>query len=96
MFQWLVNLFNKIIAAFKSFIQAVFPTASQLIIGKLKDFAVKIVSELSLSDLTNEEKREAAFDKIKAEAISQGLEVRDSLINLLIEMAVAYLKNQVA
>ena len=96
MFTWLKNLFSKIIAAFKSFIQEVFNQASQIIIGKLKDFAIKVVEELDYKDLTNEEKRKAAFDSIKAEAISQGLDVRDSLINLIIEMAVVYLRNQIS
>ena len=40
------------------------------------------------------EKRKAAFDKIKTDAVSKGLSISDSLINMLIELAVNALKGR--
>jgi len=93
MFKWLKYLFNKFIRAFKSFIRIVFTSSTQIIIGQLKDFAISVVILLNSRDLTNEEKRKEAFKQIKEEAIKRGLKVKDSIINLLIELAVQYVKN---
>lgn len=63
-----------------------------MILGKLKAFALSTVEKLNAETLTNEEKREAAFKAIKEEGIEEGKSLRDSLINLIIEVAVTYLK----
>jgi len=94
MFEWLKYLFNKFIRAFKSFIRAVFTSSTQIIIGQLKDFAIHVVSMLENTDLTDAEKRKKAFEQIKLEAEARKLQVRDSIINLLIELAVQYIKNR--
>ena len=89
---WLKELFNKLLRAFKEFIAEVFDDTKKIIIAEFKEFAVSVVLELAGTDLTNEEKRAAAFEKIKEEAKARGQEISDSLVGLLIEMAVQYIK----
>jgi Holliday junction resolvasome RuvABC DNA-binding subunit len=87
-------IWNKISNAFFSFVKEAVEKLTQKLIVELKDFASDLISELSLKDLTNTEKRNAAFKAIKEEAIKRGLGYRDSSINLLIELAVAKLKKE--
>jgi hypothetical protein len=61
--------------------------------GKLAIDAVEAVSSLSL-DASG--KRAAAFDKLASDAKAQGIEVSESIGNLLIETAVAFLKGHIA
>lgn len=89
---WLKDLFNKFIAAFNSFIKEAFNQEMKLIIGEFKDLAILIITELSVKDLTNEVKRAEAFKAIKEAAIAKGKELSDSMINVLIELAVSKLK----
>lgn len=92
---WLLSLFNKALAAFKSFFNAVFPIATQIVVGALKDVALQSVLRLRDADtMTNEQKREAAFKEIKEYAQLKGLDARDALINLVIEMAVLKMKGE--
>lgn len=81
------SLFSTLIAKFKSFIEEALPIAKQIIIAQLQDIALKAVSELSLENLTDEEKRKAAFNTIKEYAIAHTIEAKDSLINTIIELA---------
>jgi hypothetical protein len=60
--------------------------------GALASFVTKTVTELENVDLTNDEKRETAFNKIKEEAIGRGKDLRNSFINLAIEAAVNLLR----
>ena len=89
---WLKSLWSAAIKAFKVFIAAALPMAKQIIIGQLKDIASQAVIELQNSDLTNAEKREEAFNRIKSYAVDKGIEVKDSLINTIIELALQQLK----
>lgn len=95
MFQWLKNLFSGIIKTFRSFLKQVFTSSTELLLAQIKDFAVEVVTTLGKTDLTDSEKREQAFKDIKEYAINKGLNVKDSLINLAIELTVTYLKNKI-
>ena len=57
------------------------------------NIAVGVVTDLASTDLSNSEKREAAFDQIKEKLAAEGKEVGSSLINLAIELAVQKLKD---
>lgn len=63
-----------------------------MIAGKLKDFVLEVVSGLEKETITNKEKRDAAFQQIKHRATVAGRDIRDSAINLAIELAVSLLK----
>jgi hypothetical protein len=76
----------------KAFLAAVFTKAKTEIIAALKDVAVQAVIKLADTDLSNEEKRKQAFQEVKAYAVSRGIQAGDSLINLIIELAVSAVK----
>jgi hypothetical protein len=80
--------FNSVFAWLKPIVMAVISFASKEIL----DAALDVVKQLAMTDLTNEEKREAAFDQIKEMLKAEGKEVGSSMINLLIELAVQKLK----
>lgn len=88
-FQW---IWSKISNLFINFVKSAVNKLTQKLIVDLKDFALEVVTELASTDLTNTQKRKEAFDKIKAEAISRGLEYKDSALNLLVELCVASIK----
>jgi len=87
------GLFDKAIAACKALIDAALPKVSQIIIGQLKDFALKAVKEVQGLDMDNDAKRKAAFDKISGYAKDNAIEAKDSLVNFAIELAVQAVKN---
>lgn len=60
---------------------------------RVLDLAMEVVTELAETDLSSAEKREAAFNKIKEKLVEEGKEVKNSLINLAIEIAVNKLKS---
>lgn len=86
---WIVRFFASPIGLF---IKEVFKAEVAKAVELLKDVAVMAVSELATSSLSNEEKRKAAFDRIKQYAIAEGIQAKDSMINLALEMAVNRLK----
>lgn len=63
-----------------------------MILGSLKGLLLRNVEKLNASSLTNDEKRKEAFSSLKFDANRTGKELRDSLLNLAIELAVSYLK----
>lgn len=92
MFNWITSLFSKALRLFKEFMKIAFPILLQTFIGLLKDFAISVVSKLEDADLSNEEKRNQAFEQIRDEAIAKGLEFKTSWIFLLIEIALQAVK----
>ena len=83
------GLWNKFLLAFDGFIREVFDAQTKLIIGQFKDVAIAIIAKLMASDLSSDEKKAQAFKEIKEAAIAAGKELSSSMINLLIELAVA-------
>ena len=63
---------------------------------RLQSMAVKIVESLRDSDMTNEEKREAARGLLLAQAKAIGMNITDSVANTVIELAVLYMKNKIS
>ncbi|MFA0745246.1 MAG: hypothetical protein LASZOEIN_002056 [Candidatus Fervidibacter sp.] len=81
--KWLVKRF------FKPFAKAML----EHLLGELSEVAILAVKEAAkMETWTNEEKRKRAFEMIKAEAIASGKELKDSAINLAIELAVQLIK----
>jgi len=62
------------------------------LLGALAKDAIRIVTEVALSDATNAQKRKAAVAQLKAAAKARQIVLRDSILNLAIELAVAKLK----
>ena len=86
---WIKGLFTD---AVKQFFSAVFTKAKTEVISALKDIAMKAVIEAQQTGLSNEEKRKKVIDDVKLYAISRGIEAKDSVISLLVEMCVSALK----
>ena len=92
---WLSRLFNKALSLFKEFIQLAIPLAKQVIIGQVKAYAIQVVSEINEENITNEEKREKTFERIKDYTKRTYLNASDSLIYLIIELSVSFLKEKI-
>jgi hypothetical protein len=92
LFSWIKGVFNKFIKAFKEIISEAFPRAKQIVIGQLKDISLSVVKDLATTDLSNDDKRKLAFERIKTSSKKAGIETKDSLINLLIELTVQRIK----
>ena len=88
-FKW---IWEKISNNFISFVKEAVGKLTQKLIVELKEFAYDIVRDLSIKDLTDTEKRNQAFKKIKDEAIQKGIAYKDSAIYLLVELAYQKLK----
>ena len=65
-----------------------------MILGSLKKVALETIEGLNSESITNDDKRRLAFNTLKEAAIKEGRALRDSLLNLAIELAVAYLKKK--
>lgn len=94
MFKWLRNLFSSILRKFWSFLRAIFRGAVEIALAQLRELAIDVVKEIAL-DVTlfsDEEKRNEAFKRLKTRAESRGIEARDSILNLAIELALTYCK----
>ena len=85
---WITGWWNKLMLAFKEFIATAFSEATKLAIGQFGAFALQVITKLAATDLTSAEKRATAFKEIQAEALAQGKTLSDSVINLIIELAV--------
>ncbi len=94
MWKLLANIFNKFVYIFKRFIAIAIPAAKAIIIAQLKEFAIVMVSKLEVSDLSNEERRKVAFNNIRIEALAKGIKIKDSLVSLIIEISLQYIKEK--
>jgi len=92
MWTWIKNLFSKVMSVFNDFLKELFDAGLKVILASLYDVALESVKRLMETDIANEQKRQQAFNEIKEYALKQGLSVSNHLINLLIEMCVAFLK----
>lgn len=63
-----------------------------ILLGSLKEFVVDTVAKMNMQGLNNDQKRQQAFEAIKVEAQNVGKKMRDSMINLAIELVVTKLK----
>jgi hypothetical protein len=92
---WIKKTFSNLIRVFGQFIEDIFDAGTKVLIAELKDYAIDIVSRLMKMDMTNEQKRKEAFNAIKQEGILRGKTLSSSLINLIIELALQYVKNKI-
>lgn len=92
LFTWFKSFFNGAVAKFKDLFDAAFPIAKQIVVGALTDIALNAVTRLDSTTLSNEEKRKEAFNQIKTYATQKGIETKDHLISLALEMAVSALR----
>jgi len=88
----MVKIFQGLIKAFFSaFMQAFL----NLLVGKLNQTVLQIVNAVgSNDDWSDEAKRKEAFAQIKLIAANAGIELKDSVLNLAIEIAVKIWKGE--
>ena len=96
MWAWVTKLFDKVKAVVQMFLQKAITGGVEIFIAEFKDVAIATVMELDAQTLKDTEKRKQAFDRIKAAVAASGKQAGDSWINLLIEIAVQYLKTAAA
>jgi len=99
MFKQIKNFFKRVFSNLyktaKKFIEEALGMVVHVVIAQLKDIAIKVVEELENTDLTDAEKREEAFRQIKEYAVLKQIEVKSSIIYLVIELALQYIKQHV-
>lgn len=87
--KWIGSFFK---SSLQKFIESAFPAGKQIVIDLLKDVALQTVIELQSTDMSNADKRKAAFDRIKVYALGRGIEAKDHVIDLAISTAVSVMK----
>jgi hypothetical protein len=92
MFKFISDLFLKVIRTLKPIFKAVFTTAFQIFLEKIKDIATQSIVQMAGTNLGNEEKRAQVFKDIKKYAAAKMLTFNDSDINLAIEVFFKSLK----
>lgn len=89
------SLFSKVIKVFRAFLDEALPLATQYVMGELKDIALVAVQEMTVSNLSNDDKRKEAFKRIKDYAVKNSIQgAKDSIINTLIELALLKYKSE--
>ena len=94
MWNFLKNIFSKALRAITVMLKEVFDVAFKILMAKLKDIVIEIIKELATTNLTDDQKREEAFGRIKAYALKEVITVKDSDINLIIEVIYKNLKKR--
>jgi hypothetical protein len=92
-----VKALSWLTGASKSVLEFIIPILRDQTARLLADIlpiALEIVSSLLTSNKSNEEKRNAAFQRINTIAKERGIEAANSTINLAIELAVTRLKDR--
>ena len=92
-FSWLVDMFVKVQSTIGDFLKSVFNAELTLAITELKGPAIDIVKDLLDADLTDAQKRSDAVKQLAQVAKGLGITVGKSALNLIVEMAVQYVKN---
>jgi len=81
------------ISAFADILKTIFDQVLRGVLANMWSIVVQEIARLErFPDLLDEEKRKKAFDAIKQRLKDEGLEGRDAVVNLSIELAVQYMK----
>jgi len=91
---WIRSLFSRALRVFSAFLIEALPIARQFIMAQLVNISSRVVQQLASTDLSNEEKRKEAFKQIWDYAKENSIPARDSLVNVLIELAVLKYKKE--
>jgi len=91
--QFFGKLFGFLIDVFGNVLKTIFDQVLREFLSDIWDIVVSEVSNLdSIPDLLDGEKRQRAFENIRDRIKAEGMNVKDSVVNLAIELAVQYLK----
>jgi hypothetical protein len=87
---WLTGASKTLIA----FLLPILATGTAELLAALLPIALDVVTSLADSPKTGAEKRAAAVDEIKAQALQAGIKATASAVNLAVELAVAKLNEK--
>jgi len=90
---WFRRLINRFLRIFKSFVDEALPVVTQVLIGEFKDFVMNVVGTLQGTDLKDPERRVKAFQEITVEAKRRGKIVPDTIMDIMINLALNCIKN---
>ncbi len=93
-FQKVKSFFRPIVRKLWKIIKSVVSSALEIFLAELIDFAKYAVKDLNNSDLSSDDKRKEAFNRIQKEAIGRSINYHNSWINILIEIALAAVKKE--
>ena len=90
LFSWFKKGFKKIGQAINAFVHS--SAVQDLLKQELGQFAQAVVAELEYTNLASGEKRAQAIQRILAEGIRSGQDIKENSARLLLELAVASIK----
>ena len=88
------NFFNSAVRKFREILKNVFVGAVEVGMAQIQGLANQIVKELQSTNMNNDQKREAAFNRIKDIATLKGMSIKDNWINIAIGIGVEVLKKE--
>ena len=91
---WFKRLWNRLLRVFNEFMKIAIPEVTQLLFAEFKDFIVAVVESLETVNMSGDDKFKEAKEALKKEAIRRGVSISSSLANLLIQLAVQYVRNK--
>ena len=91
---WLAGLFSKALRIARALIKAVFTAGFEILLSKLQDIATESITKLATTDLSNDEKRNQAFEEVKAVAIEKALKFNNRDLYLIIQTVYNALRNE--
>ncbi len=96
MWTWLKNIFQPLIRALWGFLKVIFKGALEIALAQLRELAIETVREIAMDTtlLTDEDKRKEGFERLKEKAMDRGIETRDSILNLALELSVSFCKKK--
>ena len=94
MFSWIKKLFSRVIREAWKFIKKAYPKVMIIIISEYGKFAVSIIKDLEVEDITNPAKRRKAFKLIRAEARRRGKRIKTRMVYQLIEDVLAVIRGE--
>jgi len=92
----LLSALAKVLGVSKTLLDWIIPIVKSQFassLEKLLPIALVVVAELAVSSLTGSQKKEEAFKRLEEEAKKEGITAGTSILNLVIEMAVAKLRS---
>ena len=92
---WLENVKRFFMLALRklwSVLKKVISGALERFLADMFDFAMEIIRDLANTEMSNEDKRKEAFNRIKNKAIGRGIDYKDNWVSILLEICVAKFK----
>jgi len=94
MWKSIANFFNSAKKRLKRVWGRIIKGAFGYFMASVLDFAKEVVKSLEIEDLTNDKKREKAFNTIMKEGMRLGLFYKNNWINIIINIALGIVREE--